>query len=266
MQNILTFDIEDNFTKDELASTSDWDLYERQVVDNTNIILELLFKHHVTATFFVLGKVAARHPEVVENIFKAGHEIASHGFIHERVDLLGKKGFLDDIVRSKEVIEAITGATLKGFRAMAFSIDADTSWALDIIRDQGFNYDSSILSTTFSEHASQFRDLFAGTLHEIAPTALKLSRINLTLGGGVFFRLGPFCVIRYLIHHINKNGHPFIIYSHAWEFNKDQPKRKVSFTQSIAQSPLTYTTHHRLERLLKEFSFTSIANYMEPNK
>ena len=120
MNNILSFDIEDNFTQEELADPRDWEKYEGQVVENTARILRLLAEYDTKATFFVLGKVAARRPEVVRMISEAGHEVASHGYIHERIDRLGEGGFKEDVRKSKVAIESITGRPMAGVRAMGF--------------------------------------------------------------------------------------------------------------------------------------------------
>ncbi len=261
--NILTFDIEDNFTPEELADRSDWKRYEGQVVTNTENIMTLLEKYDTKATFFVLGKVAERRPAVVRMLAGAGHEVASHGYIHEQVARLGRKGFADDVLRSKDVLESICGHPLKGFRAMAFSVNVETAWALDFLREQGFLYDSSILSSYYSEHAERFGAHLLDSLHEVAPSTIRILGRGITFGGGIFLRLAPYCMIRYLIQKENRERKPAVLYAHAWEFNRNQPKRNVPFLQSLAQSPLTFTTSERLERLLQEFSFTSVEDYLE---
>jgi len=260
INNLISFDIEDNFTREELADANDWLKYEGQVMENTCRILDLLSKHGVQATFFLLGKVADRRPEIVNRILQDGHEIASHGYIHERVDVLGKAGFKEDVRRSKEILEKMSGKPIKGFRAMAFSISTQTSWAIDFLREQGFLYDSSILSTFFKRHADGLKSHFSDSFVEISPSSMSISGRDLTFGGGIFFRTAPYFLIRSLIRQENNVGRPVVIYAHAWEFNKDQPKRKVSFLQSLAQSPMTFTTPTRIERLLNDFSFTSIEN------
>ena len=266
MKNILTFDIEDNFTHAELSNPEDWGKYEKQVVENTRRILTLLARYNIQATFFVLAKVAERRPEVVKMIMSKGHEIASHGYIHERVQVLGRNGFQEDVLRSKRVIEALTGQPVQGFRAMAFSINTETAWAIDILKDQGFLYDSSILSTCFKRQFDGFENYFSDSFFEVSPSAFSIAGRDLAFGGGIFFRTAPYNLIRSLIKRENKAGRPVVIYAHAWEFNKDQPKRNVSPLQSLSQSPLTFTTPHRIECLLKEFTFNSIENCLETAK
>lgn len=262
VKNLLTFDIEDNFTPEELVDRTDWKHYEGQVVTNTESILTLLEKYDAKATFFVLGKVAERRPAVVRMIAGAGHEVASHGYIHEQVARLGRKGFADDVLRSKNVLESISGHPLKGFRAMAFSVNVETAWALDFLREQGFLYDSSILSSHYAEHADRFGAHLLDSFHEVAPSAIRILGRGITFGGGIFFRLVPYSMIRSLIQKENRKQRPVVLYAHAWEFNKDQPHRQVGLLQTLGQSPVTFTTPRRIERLLKEFTFSSVADYL----
>jgi len=260
INNLISFDIEDNFTREELVDDKDWLKYEGQVRENTCRILDLLSRHRVKATFFLLGKVADRRPEIVSKILLDGHEIASHGYIHERVGVLGKAGFKEDVRRSKETLEKMSGKPIKGFRAMAFSINAQTSWAIDYLQEQGFLYDSSILSSSFKRQVEGLKSQFSDSFIEVSPSSMFISGRDLAFGGGIFFRIAPYSLIRSLIRQENNAGKPVVIYAHAWEFNKDQPKRKVSCLQSLAQSPMTFTTPTRIERLLNDFSFTSIEN------
>lgn len=262
MNNILTFDVEDNFTGEELSDPADWDRYENQVVVNTRHILDMLERQGATATFFVLGKVAERRPEIVRMISEADHEIASHGYIHERVPILGKTGFVEDIVKSKTILESLSGKPVKGFRAMAFSITTETLWALESLRQQGFRYDSSMLDTSFRDNMDKPELCPGDGFFEVTISTVPIAGRPFTVGGGIFFRMAPFPFITKIMKSKNDLGHPVLLYAHAWEFNKDQPRRKVSFLQGLAQSPATFTTPRRIERLLKEFAFTSIENHL----
>jgi len=256
---ILTFDIEDNFEMSELRNPIDWNKYEYQVVENTKRILDLLNDYRATATFFVLGKVAERKPEVVEAIYLGGHEIASHGYSHRSVEELGKEGFEEDLLKSKRVIEKIVTVKILGYRARSFSIDTLDHWALEIIARHGFLYDSSILSSKLEKEIAgagivKLHDNF----YEVCPSARRLMKWHVTIGGGIFFRLIPLSVIRLVTGADTR----LITYAHAWEFNRNQPKRKVSFIQALSQSPLFYTTHKKLESLLKQGGCKSIAEVL----
>jgi len=253
---ILTFDIEDNFERSELRNPMDWRKYEHQVVENTKTILNLLSDYQATATFFVLGKVAERKPEVVEAIYSGGHEIASHGYSHRPVEELGKEGFEEDLLKSKKIIEKIITVKILGYRARAFSIDTIDHWALEIIARHGFLYDSSILSSKLEKEISgkgivKLHDDF----YEICPSTRRLMKWHVTIGGGIFFRLIPLTVIRLFTRADTK----LITYAHAWEFNRNQPRRKVSFLQALSQSPFFYTTQKKIENLLKQGGCKSIA-------
>ena len=253
---ILTFDIEDNFEIYELRNPEDWKKYEYQVVENTKKILDLLSHYRATATFFVLGKVAERNPEVVESIWLEGHEIASHGYSHRSVKELGKEGFEEDLLKSKKIIEMIADIKIVGYRARSFSINALDHWAFEILARNDLIYDSSILSSKIIGKNSEtgivrLRDNF----YEVCPSARRFMKWHVTIGGGLFFRLFPLHVIQL----ITKEGTRLITYSHAWEFNRKQPKRKVSLAQRITQSPLFFTTQNKIENLLNKRKCRSIA-------
>lgn len=263
IQNLLTFDIEDNFTIDELFNKDDWGTYKLQVVENTKLILKLLDLHRTKATFFVLGKVAERHPELVAMITDAGHELASHGYIHERASVLGIDGFRMDVQKSKEVLEGQSNRKIKGFRAMAFSITTETAWALKILKEEGLQYDSSILSSYFSKHFDLFKSYLNSSFKEVTPSSLHIFGRNITFTGGIFFRVIPFFILKNLVRYENSRGRPVMVYAHAWEFNKNQPKRKIGMLQKIAQHPVSFTTPVKIEKLLNKFLFTSIDTYLE---
>jgi len=258
--NILTFDIEDNFEQHELVDPLDWERYEGQVLENTTRILSLLEEFQVKSTFFILGKVAERRPEIVRTIYESGHEVATHGYAHQPVTLLGKKGFEEDTLRAKEIIESIIPMKIRGYRARSFSVELDTIWALQVLKKIGFSYDSSILSSRLPK----VKELLAciDGFQEIPPTSVNCLGTDLPLGGGFLFRILPVSYIERQIRSYNSRGLPFHIYAHAWEFNKDQPDRKVGAIQSFLQTPLFYTIETKLRQLLSEYPFGSIEEFM----
>lgn len=258
--NILTFDIEDNFEQDELVDPLDWERYEGQVLDNTTRILNLLKEFGVKSTFFILGKVAERKPEIVRAVYESGHEIATHGYAHQPVVLLGKKGFEEDTLRAKEIIESIIPVKTKGYRARSFSVQLDTIWALQVLRKIGFSYDSSILSSRLVKVKKLLAHIDG--FQEIPPTSVNFLGTDLPLGGGFLFRILPISYIERQIRSHNLRGLSFHIYAHAWEFNKDQPDRRVSAIQSFLQAPFFYTMETKLRKLLGEYPFTSIEEFM----
>lgn len=255
--NYLTFDIEDNFEFGELTDPGDWVQYEPQVVENTKKILNLLDEHHVKATFFILGKVAERRPEIVPLIVERGHRIASHGYSHKPVKDLGLDGFDEDLRKSKEILEAQSKADVKGFRAMGFSIRASEAWALEVISRVGHGFDSSLLSSRLKLSKEEFSKK-PKILNEIPVNSFCWGGRHVPLGGGIFFRLVPASILGWIVRQINNRGEKFVIYLHAWEFNQDQPRRRVGFFQNLAQAPITFTTEKKLRKLLKEFKFGPI--------
>lgn len=256
MKHYLTFDIEDNFELEELSNPVDWANYESQVVDNTKSILALLRNFDTKATFFVLGKVAERHPSIVEMIISDGHKLGSHGYAHRPVAALGKEGFDLDLLRSMEILKTISGNSIEGFRAMGFSVTGEVPWALQAVKEAGFSYDSSILSTRLNDFPSS--KMNEVPIKEVPVNSVSIFGKTLTLGGGIFFRLVPHSVIRRIVLAHEKKGKPFMIYLHAWEFNRDQPQRKVGFLQRLAQSPRTFTGEKKLRLLLNNFKFGPI--------
>lgn len=263
---LLTVDVEDNFTREELARPSDWDRYETQVVENTDRVISLLRKLGGDATFFVLGKVAQRHPVIVKKIVDAGYEIASHGYAHELTDRLTPGEFREDVRLSLEVIQSISGNPVCGYRARSFSITRRTPWALTILDDLGLVYDSS---TTDAEYETMYGAASASAvsfphrkLREFPISTARVLNKTAALSGGIVFRLMPYYLYRALLKKSFLFTGPPIIYCHVWEFNKDQPQRQVGFLQKLAQGSWTYSTESKIKKLAKSFTFTSIQKYL----
>jgi polysaccharide deacetylase family protein (PEP-CTERM system associated) len=253
---ILTIDVEDNFTKEELACEDDWQKYEGQVVTNTKRVLEVLRNLNAEATFFVLGKVAERHPEIVKAIYDAGHEVASHGYAHELVNGMTLAEFEDDVRKSIEILEGIADIKVSGFRARSFSITSQTLWAFDILKKLGLLYDSSCYDYEFEQIAAVESHVSQGIKEFPIATKRVLGR-RVTMMGGIVFRLLPNAMLRKILSAPGK-GETQMMYCHVWEFNKDQPKRRIGFFQRIAQSSLAYTTESKLRYLAKKHKFISI--------
>ncbi len=263
---MMTFDIEDNFARDELRRDADWDAYEGQVVPNTEKIVAMLQALKADATFFVLGKVAARRPEVVRCIARAGFEIASHGYAHELVPRMNEASFEDDLKRSLGAIEGISGKKVVGYRARSFSITRATPWALDVLARNGIEFDSSLTDTEFRAITGQAstvpRRLPEHPFLEIPISTAQFAGRRVTVCGGSVLRLAPQALFAKVLETSTSfKGCP-MIYCHAWEFNRDQPRRKVGMLQSLAQASWTYTTPRKVANLAERFEFTSIRNYL----
>ena len=263
---MMTFDIEDNFARDELRRDADWDAYEGQVVPNTEKIVALLQALKADATFFVLGKVATRRPEVVRCIDRAGFEIASHGYAHELVPRMNEMSFEDDLKRSLGVLEDIIGKKVVGYRARSFSISRKTPWALDVLARNGIEFDSSLTDTEFQAITGQEstvpRRLPEHPFVEIPISTAQIAGRRVNICGGSVLRLAPHPLwAQVLDTSASFKGCP-MLYCHAWEFNRDQPRRKVGLLQSLAQASWTYTTPQKVARLAERYDFTSIRSYL----
>ncbi len=258
-KHILTVDVEDNFIYEELVNKEDWQKYESQVVENTLKILHLLRQYKATATFFVVGYVVKRHPEIIEYILKDKHEISSHSYWHKPLNTLSWEEIEKDIIKSKEIIFSIAGKAPLGYRAMGYSIPEDYQRFYSILKENGYIYDSS---RKFSEENSLKTVCYRENIYNIFPSFLRIAGRKLIFSGGTYFRLLPFRIIIKGFQLYSKNNQPVMLYVHPWEFNKDQPKRKVSIKQRLLQSPMTFTTEQKLKYLLKKYKFVSIKEYL----
>jgi polysaccharide deacetylase family protein (PEP-CTERM system associated) len=265
MLNALTIDVEEHFQVhafETVIKRSDWDRYPSRVGENTRRILRLLAEYGVHATFFVLGWVAERHPDLVAEIAAAGHEIGTHGYWHELIYRQTPAEFAADLKLSLRAIErAASGAQPAGYRAPAFSITRQSLWALDVLREHGIKYDSSIFPLAAHDRygigdADRFANKAHDDLWEFPVSTVRLGKHNWPVAGGGYFRLFPLWITRKAIRHINAEGHPAVIYLHPWEFDPDQPQ--------TARAPLLSRFRHyinlnktesRLRALLQEFKF-----------
>ncbi|MGA3282573.1 MAG: polysaccharide deacetylase family protein, partial [Smithella sp.] len=246
---------------EELANPGDWEIYEGQVVQNTDHVIKTLNDLNADATFFVLGKVAQRHPEIVSHIQKAGYEVASHGFAHELVDSMTEQAFEDDLRKSLDVLQSITGDKVKGFRARSFSISMQTLWALDILAKYHLDYDSSIVDIEVERIGP--KKILHYSFVEFPISTTRILGFQQLISGGIAFRLIPFAIYLKMLKCSSSFMNNRVLYCHVWEFNKDQPKRKISLLQSIAQAPWTYTTESKIRKLALNYKFISIRKYLK---
>ena len=265
MLNALTIDVEEHFQVhafEKVISRADWDGYPSRVAANTRRILRLLADQGVRATFFVLGWVADRQPDLVREIAAAGHEIGTHGYWHELIYRQTADEFAADLRRSMQAIDrAAPGVPLAGYRAPAFSITRQSLWALDILRQHGLQYDSSIFPLAAHDRygigdADRFANQVRDGLWEFPVSTVRLGKQNWPVAGGGYFRLFPLWITRQAVRRINAEGRPAVVYLHPWEFDPDQPR--------VARAPLSSRFRHyvnlsktesRLRALLQEFQF-----------
>jgi polysaccharide deacetylase family protein (PEP-CTERM system associated) len=230
--NALTIDVEDYFQVSAMAPyirRSEWDTRECRVERNVDRILALLDKHGTRATFFTLGWVAERYPQLVQRIVAQGHELASHGYGHERASDLSRVDFLHDIQHAKHLLEDIGGVPVQGYRAPSFSIGAGNLWAFDCLREAGYRYSSSIYPIKHDHYgmpdAPRFLHEVADGLVEIPVTTLRLRGRNWPSSGGGYFRLLPYALSRWMIGKVNADDRkPAIFYFHPWEIDHGQPR------------------------------------------
>jgi polysaccharide deacetylase family protein (PEP-CTERM system associated) len=267
--HIFTVDVEEYFQVhafEGVVRRSQWPTLPSRVAQNIEVLLELLARHDVTATFFILGWVADRHPHVVRRIASAGHEIASHGWWHYRVTTLQPSEFREDIRSSKAILEDITGHVVSGYRAPSFSITPDSQFAFEILLEEGYLYDSSIFPIwrpSYGWHGAppipHVMQCASGALLEFPLATSLWGPFRIPAAGGGYLRQLPLSVVQRAFRAHSAEGIPGVFYVHPWELDPDQPRMSVG--------PLTRVRHYRglrnsaerLQRLMCEFGFTSIA-------
>ena len=271
----LTIDIEDWFQVENLKSSvdrKDWDSISLRFQIGTEKILNLLEKYNTKATFFVLGWIAERTTDLIKKIHKAGHEIASHGYGHELVYNLSPEDFKMDLLKSKKILENITGEKVLGYRAPSFSI---TEKALDILKEEDFVYDSSYFPSEKHDRYSMInlkikKDEYIKTLenglYEITVPTLDIKGKKLPWGGGGYFRLIPSWIYKKGVSKIIKQQGGFIFYLHPWELDPAQPRMKdIKAFYKFRHYCNLKNTEKKLEKLIKNFKFTSVKEYLKLN-
>lgn len=268
LTNYLTIDVEDYFQVlafADIVPLDTWDTYPSRVVDNTRRILSILEKQDVKATFFILGWTANKHPELVSEINTKGHEIACHSFYHRPIYKLSPEEFKKDTAKSKDILEQITGKKIQGYRAPSYSITRDSLWALDILEELGFTYDSSIFPVHHDNYGIPDAPRFEytipnSTLKEYPISTLNIAGYKLPVAGGGYFRLFPYWFTKMALQRINTaDRQPFIFYLHPWEFDPNQPKFNKARKKSKFRHYINLDkTNLRFEKLLNVFTFSSI--------
>jgi polysaccharide deacetylase family protein (PEP-CTERM system associated) len=243
-----------------------WDAMDSRVGPPTRRILDLLAPAGSRATFFTVGMVAERHPDLIRAIAAAGHELASHTWDHRRVTDQSREAFRESVRRTKALLEDLTGTPCLGFRAPSYSIVRGTEWALDILLEEGYRYDSSLFPVTRPGYgyAGGARDPHwierpAGRLAEVPPTTLRRLGVNVPASGGAYFRQLPYALVAAGLRDSAVRGVPGTFYIHPWELDPDQPRLAVSRLVALRHYRGLSRTAARLERLVGEFTFTSIA-------
>lgn len=260
--NALTIDVEDYFQVSAMAPyirRSEWDTRECRVEANVDRILALLARHDTRATFFTLGWVAERYPQLVRRIVAGGHELASHGHGHERASDLSRQAFTQDIVRAKGLLEDVGGVAVQGYRAPSFSIGHGNLWAFDCLLETGHRYSSSIYPIQHDHYgmpdAPRFAHAVRDGLLEVPVTTVRLGDRNLPSSGGGWFRLFPYALTRWMIQRVNQQDKAAaIFYFHPWEIDHGQPRIPgISLKTRFRHYVNISRTEQRLDALLRDF-------------
>ncbi|MGH8283233.1 MAG: XrtA system polysaccharide deacetylase [Gammaproteobacteria bacterium] len=263
--NAMTVDVEDYFQVsafEQCIPRADWPRWPQRVEGNTRRILEIFDRQGVKGTFFVLGWVAERFPALVRRIAESGHEVASHGFGHERLINLTREQFREGIRRTKGLLEDITGRAVSGYRAPSYSVGPGTLWAHAELREAGYRYSSSIVPIhhdLYGMPAAPRFAFYAGDtgLLEVPVTTLALFGRNWPCGGGGYFRLLPFALFKWGLQHVNQHEQrPGVFYFHPWEIDPEQPRVPgVSFKNRVRHYLNLSRMADKLGLLLRDFRF-----------
>ena len=265
--NAFTVDVEDYFQVtafEQQVRRRDWGDYESRVVGSTKRMLKLLNDCQVPATFFVLGWVAERFPQLVRDIHRAGHEVGSHSYWHRMIYDLTAEQFREDLLHSRDVLEQIIGESVTAYRAPSFSITSTTLWALDILAAEGFTSDSSIYPIYHDRYGIPKAKPFLhqvttdyGELWEFPASVVRLSGMNVPVSGGGYFRLYPLPFSVHALASINRRqSRPFMFYTHPWEIDPNQPRLSAGSWMSRRRHCLgLHSTERKLRGLLSRFRF-----------
>jgi polysaccharide deacetylase family protein (PEP-CTERM system associated) len=267
IKHCLSFDVEEHFQVSAFASPirrRHWDSFTSRVEANTEAILSLLEDRNVRATFFILGWVAHRHPGLVKKLADKGHEIASHGYSHETITGQTPGLFREDIRRAKQILEDTIGAPVYGYRAPSFTITRDTQWALPVLVEEGYVYDSSIFPIMHDRYGMRGANPWchqlqtnSGSIWEVPPSTLNIGGVRVPIAGGGYFRLYPFSCLKWMLKRASQQG-PLVLYLHPWELDPQQPRMSGSLVSRFRHYVNLGKTAGRLSQLLNDFSFAPI--------
>lgn len=272
--NAFTIDVEDYFHVTALSRTiarSSWESIPPRVEQSTRRVLDVLDEFGVKGTFFVLGWVAERFPALVREIDRRGHEVACHGYSHQLVYEQTPEEFREETIRAKGILEEIIGRPVAGYRAASYSITPRSYWAIEILCEAGFSYDSSIFPIVHDRYGDRSAPRFPYTIEgekarmlEFPLSTWQLPGLRLPVSGGGYFRLLPYWLIRKGLDSINRRERmPFIFYLHPWELDPEQPRVATSAFSAFRHYSNLDKTEARLRRLLQDFRFTTVQETLD---
>jgi polysaccharide deacetylase family protein (PEP-CTERM system associated) len=266
-RHILSVDVEDYFQVSAFENTvsrEQWDQWPSRVCDNTRRSLDLIESHGATATFFIVGWVARKFPALVREIHARGHEVACHSYWHRLVYSLPPEEFLEDTRMARTAIEDAAGARVTGYRAPSWSITASSLWALDILAEEGFAYDSSIFPVHHDRYGipgAERHPHRRNGLQEYPPATLSVLGQNLPVAGGGYLRLLPMALTRQAFRQYEREGRQLVVYFHPWEIDPDQPRMNGSLVSRLRHYTNLGKMEMRLEELLSRYRFESFARH-----
>lgn len=271
--NAMTVDVEDWFQVSVLRNKirfEDWHRQECRIQRNIDRILTLFSEHKVKGTFFVLGWIAEHFPQVVKDIKAEGHEIGCHSYAHKVIFEHSREDFVEDLHRSTALIEDLTGNPIEFYRAPSWSITRDSLWALEVLVERGFKYDSSLFPVRHDLYGIEDVPRFpfymefvnGGKITEFPPSTLRIAGNNVPFAGGGYLRLFPYTFVKQGIRSLNRKGHPVVFYFHPWEIDPGQPRVDIKGLSKIRHYTNLEETENRLRDLVKSFKFSTLSDVM----
>lgn len=274
VKNALTVDVEDYFHVSAFANSIDqreWDRHPLRVEKNTHSLLDLFDEYQVKATFFILGWVAERKKELVSEVAKRGHEVACHGYSHQLIYNQSPEVFRQETGRAKDILEDIVQHPVRGYRAASYSITEKSKWALDILAEAGFVYDSSIFPVRHDRygipdspaHPYKLKTPAGHSIIEFPLSTAKIINYRLPIAGGGYFRLYPYWLSKAGLKQVNRQQKPFIFYLHPWEIDPEQPKISASWFSRFRHYNNLDKCEDRLRNLMHDFQFGTAWDVLE---
>lgn len=273
LPNALTVDVEDYYQVSAFEGQIDrcrWDRHPSRVKENTERLLTIFRRRQVRATFFVLGWVAQKCPDLVRQIRDEGHELGVHSFWHQRIYTQSPQAFREDLVRSRDLLSDLAGQQVRCYRAPSFSITPASWWALEILAQEGFRYDSSVFPIRHDRYGAPDAPVGiyrvqtpAGPIWEFPPAVYRLFGVNVPCGGGGYFRFYPLGLSLWFLRAIRRQDRPFLFYLHPWELDPQQPRLSGSLMSRFRHYWNLSATARRLEILLDEFLFAPLSEVVE---